>query len=297
MLENTKELKYRPHLRKTDSTFEFTTDQLVHAEMELPLGWHNQVEIIKILEGDGVFNISGRATRVRAGSFVIINPNQIHSAVASIGRPLRFQSLKFTYSYFATSYDHKFQNEYIDALESGESFLPNTIITTFPIHDKITELFDEFSSTLDLKLSGYQIYLRMLMTKMLYIFYSNKFIYHKLSHNNLRLKTSETMVKDTIHFIHSNYFENFSLDLVALDQNTSKPHLCRIFKRMTNTTITEYQNSYRIKKACELLADSENSIQKIAFDIGYNNISYFNKRFKHKTFLTPIEYRQTYKRG
>ena len=78
--------------------------------------------------------------------------------------------------------------------------------------------------------------------------------------------------------------------------NTSKPHLCRTFKRMTAQTISEYQNSYRIKKACELLTETDDRIVSIAFQVGYNNISYFNERFRKKTLQTPIEYRQTHKR-
>lgn len=295
MSQNTYELTYIPHLRENTKNYEFTVDQLVHSEVELPLGWHKQVEIVRILEGEGLFTISGKSYRVRAGSFVIINPNQIHSALSYVGRPLKYQSLKFTYNYFDSSDEDDVYNRYINPLKDGSSFLPNTIITAFPIHSKMIDLFNELDSANSDTSFGSEIAIKILIYQLIYLFYKNKFVYHR--HEAPKKNTSENLVKDTITYIHNHYYEDFKLDLLATMFETSKPHLCRTFKRVTNQTITEYQNNHRIKKACELLTDSNDSIVKIAFDIGYSNISYFHERFKQKTFMTPNEFRDIQKEG
>lgn len=294
MVEINKELKYIPHLAQNDKIYEFTVDQLVHSEIELPLGWHNQVEIVRILEGEGEFVVSGKSHRVRAGSFIIINSNQIHSAISYVGRPLKYQSLKFMYDFFDNSNNDIVYNEYIRPLKEGLSYLPNIIITSFPIHANMIDLFNELDEVISTRNPEYEIEIKIILYKIILLFYHNKFVYRKL---NITPKKNESikLVKDTISYIHQRYFEDFKLDLLATTFNTSKPHLCRTFKRMTNQTITQYQNNHRIKKACELLVDSDDKIVKIAFDIGYSNISYFHERFKQKTLMTPNEYRDIYK--
>lgn len=288
-------IKYQPHLSKTDNIFEFTTDTLVFSEIELPLGWHEHTEIIRILEGEGEFVISGKTYRVRAGSFVIINPFQIHSGHSYIGRPLKYQSLKFIYTYFDNYTEDPTFTKFISPLIKGEAFLPSTIINSFPIHSFVTDLFNDISDNLSEKVFGHELYTKTLMYNLIYIFYKNRFVYTK-STTSKKKNTSEEIVKSTINYIHDRYDEVFDLDLLSTTLETSKPHLCRIFKRMTSQTITEYQNNYRIKKACESLIDTNDSINKIAFDLGYSNISYFHSRFKQKTQMTPNEYRTIYKK-
>jgi len=296
MAEKPTKLRFRPHLYKNDSIFEFTTDTLIFTEIELAMGWHNHLEIIRILEGEGEFNISGRTQRVRAGSFVIINPNQIHSAYSNIGRPLKYQSLKFTYSYFDSNVEDPTFITYIKPLMDGKAFLPNTILNTFPIHSHIMNLFDELEDNIQKKLFGYELLNKVLLYKLLFLFHDNKFVYHR-SAEYIDRKTSDEIVKNTINYIHDHFDEDFNLDLLSSSLDTSKPHMCRVFKRLTGQTITEYQNNHRIQRACELLIDTNTQIIKIAFDLGYHNVTYFNLRFKQRTLMTPKEYRQIYKRS
>ena len=296
MIENNRLVRNRPHLNQNDTIFEFTVDSLIFSELELPLGWHNQTEIIRIIEGEGEFIISGRTYKVRADSFVIINPNQIHSATAHIGRPLRYQSLKFLYSYFDNNETDEVFKNYVFPLRNGDSYLPNSIIHSFPIHKTVSEIFEQLDDINSSDRFTTIINTKVLMYQLLFTFYDNRFVYHKSSVPTKK-NTSEDIVKNAINYIHSKYDEDFSLNLLAITFETSKPHLCRIFKRLTNQTITEYQNNHRIKHACEALVDSDDQVVKIAFDLGYSNISYFHSRFKLKTGLTPSEYRTIYKKG
>jgi len=294
IMQKAADLRNIHDLSSTNTLFEFSTNILIHSELELPLGWHSQTEIIHIIDGEGIFNISGKTNRVRPGSFIIINPNQIHSGQAVLGRPLKYQSLKFSYKYFESFKNDPVYTEFIHPLLSGDYYLPNTIQLSFPIHHMVEVIFESISSIYYKKDFGYELGLRTKLFELLFTFYSNKFIYHRSTPKKVTI--SEETVKKTITYIHNNFEESFTLDYLADMSNTSKPHLCRTFKRMTGQTITEYQNSYRIKKACELLSHTDDKIVSIAFQVGYNNISYFNERFRQKTLLTPIEYRQTHRR-
>lgn len=62
-------------------------------------------------------------------------------------------------------------------------------------------------------------------------------------------------------------------------------------------TITEYLLEYRLSKAAGLLETSGLSISEIAAKTGFCDVSYFIKKFKEKTRITPNAYRMQYING
>lgn len=71
-------------------------------------------------------------------------------------------------------------------------------------------------------------------------------------------------------------------------------YLCQIFKNETGTTINTYINTFRIRKACELLKERDRKLYEIAFCVGYSNQNYFSRQFKKIIGVTPSEFRDNY---
>ena len=101
-------------------------------------------------------------------------------------------------------------------------------------------------------------------------------------------------VKSALQYIHKYYAENILLDNIAMAASISKSECCRCFKRILRETPFDYLMEYRISKSSELLLKSKESISNIAFDVGFNGISYFGKVFKKYMNCTPSEYRNKY---
>ena len=55
---------------------------------------------------------------------------------------------------------------------------------------------------------------------------------------------------------------------------------------------TDYIQLLRLKKAIELMADGNNNISEIAYEVGFSDPNYFSKVFKKAYQLTPSEYRK-----
>ena len=273
----------------------FHTSTLVHSDKELNISWHNELEVIRILEGEGIYTIDGRQYNVRPGSFIIINPNQLHSATAKIGRPIVFESLKFKYDILMGSKNDSATLKYISPLINNEKYLPNTILTSMPIYTMFSSLFYQISETFNDSDIFKHILLKSYILNLIYLFYKNRYIYKKSATTSTK-KSSVDLIRNCVEYINTHYKEDIDLDFMTINLETSKPHLCRVFKRHTNQTLTEYINDYRINKACEILSTTNTPVTEIAFSVGYSNLSYFNARFKKKTFLTPLQYRDTYKK-
>ena len=77
--------------------------------------------------------------------------------------------------------------------------------------------------------------------------------------------------------------------------NMSETAFSRYFKAKTGTTFVRLLNDIRIRHACKLLMANDESLTKVAYDCGYNNLSNFIIQFRKITNLTPAEYRRQFR--
>lgn len=99
-------------------------------------------------------------------------------------------------------------------------------------------------------------------------------------------------IKNVLSYIENNYRTRISIASAAEDLNISSYYFCRFFKYMTGRTLTEYINYYSVNKASQLLLEGDRKITDIAFDTGFENVSYFIKVFKKLKGFTPAEFRK-----
>lgn len=95
-------------------------------------------------------------------------------------------------------------------------------------------------------------------------------------------------------FIERNYKNPIKISEIAEEICLSVPYTCRFIKKHTNKTTTEIINEFRISKACDLLIKSSLNVSEISYEVGFNNISYFNKLFRSVTGITPLSYKKNY---
>jgi len=106
--------------------------------------------------------------------------------------------------------------------------------------------------------------------------------------------TDRPRIDRTLEYIHKHYESEISLDGLAELAALSTSGLHRLFKRHTRLTIGEYIAQLRIGKACALLVSTDKPISFIADEVGYTNLSHFNRQFLAIKQLTPREFRKSY---
>ena len=105
-------------------------------------------------------------------------------------------------------------------------------------------------------------------------------------------------IRRAINYIREHYSENITLDDLAASIHLSKSECCRCFKRTLQLTPFEYLMKYRIFRAASILqmnVPAPRSMSALAFSVGFNNASYFNKVFKQYLHCTPSEYKRKIK--
>jgi two-component system response regulator YesN len=105
--------------------------------------------------------------------------------------------------------------------------------------------------------------------------------------------TREEFILDGIAaYIEEKYMKDLTLDKIARVACMNRFKFCRVFKQRFGKTFLSYLNSIRVKKASELLKNSNLSVTEIAFSVGYGSFSQFKRVFKKVYFLSPKDYRR-----
>ncbi|GAB2492117.1 AraC family transcriptional regulator [Algoriphagus taiwanensis] len=94
-----------------------------------------------------------------------------------------------------------------------------------------------------------------------------------------------------MQFLLENRFRSITLEEAAGQAHLSKEAFCRFFKLRTRKTFTQYLQQLRISEAQKLLQETDLGISEIAYKVGFENLSYFNRSFKSHTGMTPREFK------
>jgi AraC-like DNA-binding protein len=93
------------------------------------------------------------------------------------------------------------------------------------------------------------------------------------------------------NFIEEHFHEELSLPQVAKAVNISANYLSEKFKQVTGINFVEYVAQTRFEKARDLLNDVDLRVSEIAFAVGFQSLSQFNRVFKKLSGMSPTEYR------
>lgn len=108
--------------------------------------------------------------------------------------------------------------------------------------------------------------------------------------------TTERMAQ-VFDYILKDLNEELRMSVIARQLEMSEPAFSRFFKRTTGHTFVDLTRKLRIQRACRLLLQSRLSVSDICFEVGYANLSNFNRHFRHEMAETPSEYRKRQERG
>lgn len=100
---------------------------------------------------------------------------------------------------------------------------------------------------------------------------------------------SDEYTREVISYLEANYNRDISIQDISESVGVSRYHLSRLFKENTGMTLIDYLNKLRFKKAEILIKNTDLNINEVAKLVGFNNISYFNRKFKQIFGITPSQ--------
>lgn len=254
------------------------------------LHWHDETELIYLKKGKFTIHINMKEYKVLAPAFVFISSGDIHSIVGEEG--CRESVVVFDLKMLSFEYFDGIQYKVIRPLIEGKIQFPQFIFIddeiwkdTEKIYKKILKESKEKDIASFLRVKGY-------FYQLIALLYDNKRFIASEDMEDTDIYKVEN-VKKVLSFIHNNYSRKISTEDLSSQVSMNPQYFCRYFKKLIGKTPTEYINDIRISKATELLVNSDMKIIDIAISCGYDNISYFIKRFKKEKHMSPSEYRKS----
>lgn len=151
---------------------------------------------------------------------------------------------------------------------------------------ELSQLADALIAELDERPPAYRVRARSLLTDLLLTVYRSA-----ITAVDPAL-TDGHHLASVIDFIETHYAEQLSLEELAAMMGTSPTHFSRVFRREIGVPLFEFINRTRVRRACALLRRTNLPVTRIAVDVGYNNVSFFNRYFRRVMRLSPREYRR-----
>ena len=97
-------------------------------------------------------------------------------------------------------------------------------------------------------------------------------------------------LEQILNYLHTHFDSVISLQELSGQIHLSREVCCRLFKKMTSRTITEYLKEYRVNQSLSLVQSGQYSITQIADMTGFSNASRFAHAFRAQFGCNPSEY-------
>lgn len=266
--------------------------ELEAEEWEYGLHKHNFYEIIFVEKGSGMHLLNGLAFPYRKGDVLLLTPEDAHEF--EIGRKTRFTYLKFDEKIFAqpnlcagkSSWLNAFQQLLVKA-GACNGFIPFSRTDATHAFSIVQMMKCEFEESKNF----HQDILISLFGSLVMLIVRNV---------NMSVKT----IKDTRHdtdrlSIILSYIRVYALDNEKMKIETMaahfhlSPNYVSIYvKKHTGLSIQQHVMQTKIKAAETLLKQKKFSINEVAFKLGFNDASHFNKIFRKYKEYSPTQFAQ-----
>lgn len=257
-----------------------------------PVHWHEEVEIIRVVEGSGSVCVGGVWIHLTQGDILIIPPFVLHTINTKQHNNMAIDTVVFNLRLLDTSAGDSSLRHVAPMLASAGNS-PIIISQGTQVHNSISMSLDTICLT-DEQSQGYMLAVKANLYWVFYHLYTNRIVTDKPAvvnaHDDKKLYT----VKKVLQHIHANYTTAISIDTISCQSGYSQFYIMKVFKQYAGSTIVDYINALRCDKAGIQILTTNHEIAQIATGVGYNNISYFNRQFLSQYGTTPKQYRAEY---
>lgn len=277
-------INYHEDMRRGTDDFpiEFYHLTPAHPRYHMTIHWHVEFEFVRVTEGNLLLTINEQSLHLSKNTTAFVPSGFLHSYTPEPG--CVYDCIVFDSNMLTNKSDtcRKFirniMNHEIEIRSFYDDTIPQAVST-------IWSLFDALSD----KPTGYELVVQGSLFQFFGIAITQKF-YAEISTQTSRDLRRITQIKHALEFIEANYASPLTLQDMSASSQMSPKYFCKFFQEMTHRTPIDYLNYYRIERACHLLSTTNQSVTEVAYNTGFNDLSYFIKIFKRYKEITPKQY-------
>ena len=275
----------KPHGTKDDP---FSTYHIQNGgqSFQIPVHWHDELEIIYVKSGFLTVNISGENYIGKLGDAFVVSPGNLHFMGSQTGTVDYFTFL-FPLKYIAFRSDDMLDDKLIEPLNSGHLMISPEIKDT--VKEQCEQLAGVYAAEIDKSESKItsQIRKKIILLQFIHELWKKGFIVENDTTGR------NTVEKEMVSYIQQNYMGKILLREFGEQFHLSEKYISRYFKEHFHITLSQYVTYLRLEHAKQMLQETDISVTEVAMQSGYQNISYFIRSFKKTYGVSPLKYRKS----
>lgn len=245
--------------------------------------WHQEVEILFVLEGSSMQIVGDKLCSLRKGDIVLIRSLEIHATYSSADAHTEIFVLQF-HPKMVSSWEH---TQAVYGQFRYGTAVPCPITPEMDhyaaFHRVLSHLYEEYKNPLPqsavMQLAGLLALLGLSVR-----------CFSTADSNPVATDRFKRSLTRAFDYIDKHYTSSISLEEAAEISRYSVPQFCRLFRSAVGMSFVEYLNFYRIRIAAERLRTLDATVTQIAQDCGFNSLQHFGRVFKDHMGCTPSAY-------
>lgn len=255
--------------------------------LSVPLHWHEEMEIIYIKKGIGVVSIDLTSTVVAKGDIILAAPGQLHGISQYQDIRLEYENILFDLRMLEAKSSDSCTQDFFAPLRHSHRMQQNIYTPQDEKYTSIASCLDQADDICRTFPSAYQLCIKSCLFRLFYELFSDWSIASAAKKPLQDLEKLKLILK----YVENHYQERITIEQIAAFCDYSQSHFMKYFKNAMGMTFIEYLNDYRLTMAARLLLASDSNVLSISQEVGFENLSYFNRSFKKKFSTTPSAYR------
>ena len=273
----------KPHGTKDDP---FSTYHIKNAgrSFQIPVHWHDELEIIYVKGGFLTVNISGESYIGKPGDAFVVSPGNLHLMGSDTGT-VDYYTFLFPLKNLSFRADDLFEEKLLEPLNSGHLMInPRINDTAKELCEQLIEVHESKNQESESQLTA-QIKTKIILLQFILEMWKKGFIIENDTNGR------NTVEKEMVSYIQQNYTGKISLKEFGEQFHLSEKYISRYFKEHFHITLSQYVTYLRLEHAKQLLQDTDIPVTEVAMQSGYQNVSYFIRSFKKTYEISPLKYR------
>jgi AraC-like DNA-binding protein len=246
--------------------------------------FHDEIELLKVTRGAILCTTANKTYRVCAGDIIFVNSRIPHYTTVDEDFSQTFL-LQINADELSDDIDLKYLLRFISRGDKQAMVFKACEERTLELCGYV----DNIESEYQIRESAYETYIKANVFNILAFLYRNNALIDSSAFFDVKFIDK---ILPVLLYIEENYNEPVSLETVSNILNLNQQYFCRLFKKITNRTFTDYLNFVRVCKAEKLLSSTSKSVMEISLEVGFSSVSYFNRIFKRYESCTPTAYRK-----
>ncbi|MFC5529227.1 helix-turn-helix domain-containing protein [Cohnella yongneupensis] len=271
--------------------FEIVFEQLRTTRNELPDHLHDLYELVYIHRGNGTIFIDNALYEQKPGDLFLIPGNTIHRAFSNAAEPVVSTAVFFAPAFI--------RSEWVDdgyAPLKGFDIARHKGRYKLSLPDELQQRFQSVLSDIDRETKskevGYRHAVRMQLQRLL--LWVNRIPAARDPDSNANTRIGPHWMLDAMREIDRDPVQAGGLAELSAKAGVTAPHFSRVFKQFTGMNLIDYVTVKRIVRVKSLLLASDDNVEAIALECGFQSLPHFYLTFKKLTGMTPRAYRNSY---